>query len=332
VQPFEYRQVNDAEAAVAAMRGVPSAQFIGGGTNLVDYMTLGVLQPQRLVDINPLADRYAQIELGTARLRLGALVRMGQAEDHPLLRQQFPVLRDALVLAASRQIRNMATIGGNILQRTRCEYFRGPAFACNKRLPGSGCAARGGLDRAHAVLGTSEHCIAAYAGDLAQALLALEARVVTLGGRRGARTIPLAQLHRLPGETPHLETTLAPGELITHIEVPTGPWTRRSRYLKVRDRESYQFALCSAAVAMDLQDGVMHEVRIALGGVATVPWRAHAAEALLRGKVLDEPLAQRAAMAAFTDAMPGLHNGFKVPLGQRTLVRALFEVAAMEVT
>ena len=331
MQNFEYRRADTIEGALSATHGTETAHFIGGGTNLSDYMTLGVMRPELLIDINHLPAQYAQIDSNERRLRLGALVRMGQAEDHAVLRSRYPVIRDALTLAASRQVRNMATLGGNILQRTRCEYFRGTGFACNKRTPGSGCAALAGIDRAHAVLGTSEHCIAAYAGDFAQALIALDATVATVGGQGGPRSIPFAQLHRLPQDSPQLETTLSAGELITHIEVPAGPWTARSRYLKIRDRDSYQFALASAAVALHLEDGVVREARIALGGVATVPWRAREAEALLTGKRLDEALAQRAAEAAFAGARIGRHNAFKVPLGKRTVVRALLEVHTMGV-
>jgi xanthine dehydrogenase YagS FAD-binding subunit len=322
---FDYRRSVTAEAAVAAARGSNAAQFIAGGTNLTDYMTLGVLRPKVLVDINHLPAHYAQIESNELRLRLGALARMGEAEDHAAVVRDFPVIRQALMLAASRQIRNMATLAGNVLQRTRCEYFRGSAFECNKRRAGSGCAALDGLNRAHAVLGTSDSCIAAYAGDFAQALIALDATVETVGGPQGRRRLPFAQLHLLPGDTPQIETVLAPGELITFIDVPAGPWTRRSRYLKVRDRESYQFAVCSAAVALHLESGIVREARIALGGVATVPWRAREAEALLRGQRLDETSAARAAEAAFAAALPREHNAFKIPLGKRTLVRALLE-------
>jgi xanthine dehydrogenase YagS FAD-binding subunit len=284
------------------------------------------------VDINHLPEQYARIESGETLLRLGALVRMGQAEDHPAVRAQYPVIRDALALAASRQIRNMASLGGNVLQRTRCEYFRGRAFACNKRRPGSGCAALGGLNRGCAVLGTSEACIAAYAGDLAQALIALDATVETVGAAGGPRRLPFARLHCLPGDTPQQETVLAPGELITFIDVPAGPWTRRSRYLKVRDREPSALALSSAAVAMHLEGNMVREVRIALGGVASVPWRARDAEELLRGQRMDEALAQKAAEAAFANAVPRGQNAFKVPLGKRTLVRALIETQLMSVT
>lgn len=331
MERFAYQRESSVEGAVGAARGAATAQFVAGATNVTDYMALDVLQPRTLLDINGLPERYAHIDSNDMRLRLGALVRMGEAEDHPVVRTRYPLIQQALALAASRQIRNMATLGGNLLQRTRCEYFRGRGFACNKRLPGSGCAALEGLNRAHAVLGTSENCIAAYAGDFAQALIALDATVETVGGPSGARRIPFAQLHRRPGATPHIETALAHGELITYIDVPAGPWTSRSRYVKVRDRDSYQFALASAAIAMHFEGGVVRSVRIALGGVATVPWRAHEAEAVLSGQRLNEALAARAAEVAFESAQPRRHNAFKVPLGKRVLVRALLETHAMSV-
>jgi len=299
---------------------------------MTDYMTLNVMQPRVLVDINHLqGGRYRQIECTEEGLRFGTLVRMGQAEDHPVIRAQYPVIRDSLLLAASRQIRNMATLGGNPLQRTRCEYFREVSWACNKRKPGSGCAALDGLNREHAVLGTSESCIATYPGDFAQALIVLDATVDTIGSPAGARRIRFAELHRQPGETPHVETTLHPGELITYINVPAGPWTRRSRYVKIRDRQSYQFALASAAVALHLEGNKVIEARVALGGVATVPWRAREAEAVLNGHVLDESLAARAADAAFASARAREHNAYKIPLGKQTLIRALLETQALPV-
>lgn len=344
MRPFTCQPVDSAEAAVRAARGaaaheqaassVPSAhwpaQFIAGGTNMVDYMALDVVRPVALIDLNRLpAARYGRIDAGAAGLRFGALVRMAQAEDHPLVRSQYPVLHEALQLAASRQIRNMASLGGNVLQRTRCEYFRETSWPCNKRNPGSGCAALAGYNRQHAILGASPHCIATYPGDFAQALIALDASVETVGRPGGPRTIRFAALHRLPGNTPHLETVLEPGELITAITVPAGPWTARSHYLKIRDRQSYQFALAAAAVALHLEGERVHEARIALGGVATVPWRAREAEAVLRGQVLDEASAMRAADAAFSDAHTAGHNAYKVPLGKATLVRALLETRAM---
>jgi xanthine dehydrogenase YagS FAD-binding subunit len=325
---FEYRRVSTPEAALAAAHAVKGAQYLGGGTNLTDYMTLGIERPPALIDINHLPTQYASIELSDSRLRLGALVRMSEAEEHPLVREHFPLISEALVLSASRQIRNMATLGGNILQRTRCEYFRGSAFACNKRRTGSGCAALAGLNRMHAVLGTSEHCIAAYAGDFAQALIALDASVETVGASGGPRRLAFAKLHRLPGATPQIESALAPGELITFIDVPRAAWARRSHYVKVRDRESYQFALTSAAVALDLAADRVREARIALGGVATVPWRAHEAEAVLKDQRLDEARARQAAEAAFANAQGRGQNTFKIALGKETLVRALLETAS----
>jgi xanthine dehydrogenase YagS FAD-binding subunit len=330
VQRFDYRRAQSLDAALAAGRTAPAAAYLGGGTNLVDYMTLEVLQPQVLVDINELPPRYAQIDANATRLRLGALARMAQAEDHPAVRESYPVIRESLLLAASRQIRNMASLGGNLLQQTRCEYFRGRGFACNRRSPGTGCAALDGLNRAHAVLGTSDSCIATYAGDFAQALIALDA-TVEIAGPAGSRRLPFAQLHRLPADTPHIQTALAPGELITFIDVPAGAWTRRSRYVKVRDRDSYQFAITSAAVALDLEGETVRAARIALGGVATVPWRAHEAEAVLAGKTLDVAAAERAAEAAFAQARPRRYNAFKIPLGKQTLVRALLEARSMTV-
>jgi xanthine dehydrogenase YagS FAD-binding subunit len=299
---------------------------------MTDYMALDVVRPAVLIDINRLpGSRYREIEAGPAGLRFGALVRMAEAEDHPVVRRQYPVINDTLKLAATRQIRNMASLGGNLLQRTRCEYFRETSWPCNKRDPGSGCAAIDGINRQHALLGISGHCIAAYAGDFAQALIALDAKVETVGAAGGARTINFADLHRQPGDMPQIETILEPGELITFILVPAGPWTRRSRYVKIRDRQSYQFALTAAAVALDLDGDRVREARIALGGVAAVPWRAHEAEAALRGQILDEAAATKAADAAFAGARTRPHNAFKVPIGKETVIRALLETKAMEV-
>ena len=224
----------------------------------------------------------------------------------------------------------MASLGGNILQRTRCNYFRDTAWAaCNKRNPGSGCAALDGINRQHAVLGASANCIALYPGDFAQALIALDA-TLSVTGSSGTRSIPFATLHRQPGDTPHIETTLAPGDLITDITVPAGPWTRRSLYMKIRDRQSYEFALASAAVALHLDGGIVRQARIALGGVATVPWRAKEAEAALVGKAIDEQSATKAAAIAFAGAKPREHNAYKVALGKQTIVRALLQAATLE--
>jgi xanthine dehydrogenase YagS FAD-binding subunit len=339
MRPFEYHcaatELDAVRAGASQAHGLPATdqpiQFLAGGTNMTDYMRLEVLRPERVIDIAKLdANRYGQIEVSAQGLRLGALVRMSEAEDHALIARDYPMVRDSLYLAASRQIRNMATLGGNPLQRTRCEYFREVSFSCNKREPGSGCSAMDGINRQHAILGTSDACIATYPGDFAQALIALDASVETLAPK-GKRTIPFAKLHRFPGSTPHLETTLEPGELITFIHIPAGPWTRRSRYVKVRDRTSYQFALASAAVALDLDGDRVRTARIGLGGVATVPWRAAQAEQSLAGKALDEQTARAAAEIAFANATPREHNRFKVELGKQTLVRALLETRDMKV-
>lgn len=234
------------------------------------------------------------------------------------------------MLAASQQLRNMGRLGGNVLRRTRCEYFRDTSWACNKRVPGSGCAALDGINRWHAVLGTSEQCIASYPGDWATALIALDATVDVLGAR-GPRTMRFADLHRLPGDTPHIETNLPPGELITSFFVPAGPWTRRSVYVKVRDRESYEFGLATAAVALDLAGDTVRAARIGIGGPVAKPWRAAAAEAVRTGKALTEANAQAAAATLFQGACPREHNAFRIPLGKATLVRALMQAKEMQI-
>jgi xanthine dehydrogenase YagS FAD-binding subunit len=240
------------------------------------------------------------------------------------------VIAESLKLAASRQIRNMASLGGNMLQRTRCEYFRDTSWACNKRAAGTGCAALEGFNRQHAVLGTSERCIATYHGDFAQALIALDASIETRSPR-GGRKLDFAKLHRLPGDTPHIETALRSDELIAFIHVPARPNAKRSHYLKIRDRRSYAFALASAAIILDLDGETVRDARIGLGGLATVPWRAREAEGELKGKRLDEAVAVRAAEAAFATASAHRHNGFKIPLGRQALVRALLETRDMKV-
>ena len=338
MQPFAYQRAADPVAAVRLAARPTSepptrapVQFLAGGTNIVDYMRLGVTRPESLVDINGLQGQLGRIEATPEGLSLGALARMAEVADHPAVRRDYPVIAESLLLAASPQIRNMGALGGNVLQRTRCPYFRDTHWrACNKREPGSGCAALEGVNRKHAVLGVSEHCIAAYPGDFAQALVALGAAVETLGPR-GPRRLPFDQLHRPPGDTPHIETVLAPDELITGFTVPAAPWTRRSLYLKIRDRESYEFALASAAVALDLDGETVREARIALGGVATRPWRAHEAEAALKGRLLNSDSAREAAEAAFASAVAHGGNDYKPELGRRTLVRALLQAKTMEI-
>jgi xanthine dehydrogenase YagS FAD-binding subunit len=338
MRPFIYHKASDASAAAQALASAAasnnplteaSVQPLAGGTTLIDLMKLDIMRPTRLVDINPLAVEWSEINLGRGNLKLGALARMSDVADHPEVQQFYPVVAESLKLAASPQLRNMATLGGNVLQRTRCSYFRDVSYAnCNKRNPGSGCAAMDGFNRTHAVLGTSDACIATYPGDFAQALIALDA-TVEITGRSGVRSLPFAQLHKPPGNSPQIETTLRPGELISGFTI-NGRWPR-SIYLKTRDRQSYEFALASAAIALDVQDGTVRDARVALGGVATVPWRAREAEALLRGQKIDDGLAQRVAEAALAGATARNHNGFKIGLGKRVVAHALQRAAMMEI-
>jgi xanthine dehydrogenase YagS FAD-binding subunit len=337
MRPFVYLRADDVPSAVRAGADLPAGaavrsplQFIAGGTTLLDLMKLDTIQPELLVDINPLQARLGDITPTDRGLHVGALVRMSEAARHPDVVRDYPVLAQSLQQAASAQLRNMASLGGNVLQRTRCQYFRDPSWAaCNKRDPGTGCAALDGVNRKHAVLGVSEACIAEYPGDFAPALMALDATVETIGPS-GARAIPIHELHT-GSDRPEIETVLAPGELITGFSIPAGPWTRRSLYLKIRDRQSYEFGLATAAVALDLDGDVVREARIGLGGVAYKPWRAREAEDALRGRTLDEPAAERAAAAAFASAAPRDGNAYKVELGRRTLVRALLDASRLEI-
>lgn len=337
MRPFAYQRATDPSSAVLALAAAAAdnnpltegaIQPLAGGTTLIDLMKLDVMRPGIVVDINPLASAWSTINLEGGNLRLGALARMSDVAANSEIQLQYPVVADALRLAASAQLRNMATLGGNVLQRTRCSYFRDVSYDnCNKRHPGSGCAALEGFNRTHAVLGTSDRCIATYPGDFAQALIALDATVEIIG-KSGARNIPFSQLHKQPGDSPQIETTLAPGELISGFTI-SGRWPR-SVYLKARDRQSYEFALASAAVALDVQGGVVRDARVAMGGVATVPWRARESEALIKGQKFDDALAQRAADAAFVDAAARKHNAFKIALGKRVVARALHQAATME--
>lgn len=336
MRPFDYSKPTDwreavQDASVAADAHVRApVQYLGGGTTLLDLMKLDVMRPTALVDIRGLNGKdWDRITVRDDQLWVGSLVSMADAAEHERVVRDYPVVAQSLALAASSQLRNMARLGGNVLQRTRCSYFRDTTYTqCNKRTPGSGCAAKNGYNRLHAVLGTSEACIASYPGDFAQALIALDARVTTTGPFNGK---PLAQLHRLPAGTPHIETALAPGELITGFLLPRERWFRRSAYVKVRDRESYAFANASAAVALDLDGETVRQARIALGGVAAAPWRAREAEAALAGQTLTEAAAARAAAAALAGARPYEHNRYKVSLAQATLVRALMETKALTI-
>lgn len=327
MQTFAYARAGDPHEAAALVAADPRAQFIAGGTELVNWLQDGLVSADLLVDINrlPLADIAPLPDGG---VRIGALAHMADVARAPAIRTAYPVLAEALEAGASPQLRNMATMGGNLMQRTRCPYFRDIAFACNKRAPGSGCAAIGGVNRWHALLGTSEHCIALHPSDAAVALVALDA-VVQVEGPNGARAIPCAEFHRLPGDTPQIETALAHGELIVAIDLPALSWARRSHYRKVRDRASYEFALVSAAVALDLDGGTVRDARIAMGGLGTRPWRMHAAERTLRGQPLTAATMQAAARAAVADAQPRPDNAFKIELAQRTLRTALAQVGGL---
>ncbi|USQ71727.1 FAD binding domain-containing protein [Roseomonas mucosa] len=339
MRSFTLRSVANAPDAVRALSARPGASdkradgaavILAGGTTLVDLMKLQVMQPAELVDMGDADPTLSGIDASAAGLRIGARARMADVASHPDVLRDYPVVAEALQKAASQQLRNMATMAGNLLQRTRCAYLRDTTWKrCNKRNPGSGCDAVEGSNREHAILGVSEQCIASYAGDFAHAFVALDGVVDALSSD-GLRSIRAADLHLSSGESPSVETTLKPGEVITALHIPGGPWTRRSTYLKVRDRASYQFAVTSAAVALDIQDGLVREARIGLGGMTGKPWRSRAAEHELRGCRLDEAVATRAAAAAFADAQPRQHNAFKKLLGEQTLVRALLSAAAME--
>ncbi len=321
MNPVSYERAADVDQAVRLAQQ-PGARFIGGGTNLLDLMKGGVETPQRLIDVSrlPLA---AITELPQGGVRIGALARNSDMANHALVRQRYPLLTQALLSGASPQLRNMATAGGNLMQRTRCYYFYDTAFdMCNKRNPGSGCAAREGYNRIHAILGASEQCIATNPSDMNVALAALDA-VVRVRGAGGERAIPIAEFHTLPGDTPQRDTTLRPGELITGIDLPPPAFADHAHYLKVRDRASYAFALVSVAAALQMENGVVRQARIALGGVAHKPWRATEAEAMLVGKTLDDALLKQCAAAALAGARAYEHNAFKITLAQRAITRAV---------
>lgn len=319
--PFEYRRARDAEGAVALVRDHPGAKFLGGGTNLVDHMKLGVAEPEMLVDVAHLP--YAAVEpLPDGGLRIGSAIPNSDLAADERIRQRYPVLSQALLAGASGQLRNLATTAGNLLQRTRCVYFQDPGTPCNKREPGSGCAALDGYARQHAVLGASDSCVATHPSDMAVALAALDA-VVRVQGPGGERTVPLVELHRLPGREPHRDTVLEHGELVTGVDLPPLPAAGRSLYRKVRDRASYAFALVSVAAALEVADGVVHDVRIGFGGLAHKPWRATRAEAALRGGPATEEAFRTAADAELAEADPLPGNAFKVPMARNTLVSVL---------
>lgn len=322
--PFRYMAVDSIDAAVSAMAANPEAAFIGGGTALIDLMKEGVQTPEMLIDINrlPLSD----IEIKDHGVRIGSLVRNSDLARHPAIRDRYPFLSQALLSGASPQLRNMATVSGNLMQRTRCSYFRDTSLPCNKRTPGSGCGALGGQNRLHAILGTSEYCIATHPSDLAVTLSALDA-VIHTRGPTGDRQIPIDSFFLLPGDTPYRETSLESNELITAVEIPVLPLARHSLFRKIRDRASYAFALVSVAVALELYGGMIRDVRIALGGVAHKPWRCFDAETELKGELATQVTFTRAAEIALRQAIPRTHNGFKVEMAKRLIVRALTELS-----
>ena len=323
---FDYTRASSTEEAVSAIKSIEQAKFLGGGTNLIDLMREGVEQPDHLIDVTKLD--LAQIEeLPDGGIRIGAMARNSDTANHPLIRQRYPVLSQAFLAGASPQLRNMATVGGNLMQRTRCYYFTDTAMPCNKRQPSSGCAAIEGFNRIHAILGTSQQCIATHPSDMCVALAALDA-VVQVQGSNGSREIAIADFHTLPGDTPEIETELQPGELITAVDLPASDFSNRSYYLKVRDRNSYAFALVSVAAALNVRDNIIQDARVAMGGVAHKPWRARSAEEMLEGKPASEETFRQAAETALSGATTFEHNAFKVELGKRAIVRALSTIAA----
>ena len=321
MRPFKYARVTEPDAAARAVAANPRAKFLAGGTNLVDLMKEDIERPNELVDLARLQLR--EIKPARGGVSIGALATNSETANHPLIRAGYPLLTQAIVAGASGQIRNMATNGGNLLQRTRCQYFYDLAMPCNKREPGTGCGALQGINRIHAIFGWSDQCVATYPGDMANALYALDAVVRVRNASGGERTIPVDQFHRLPGDTPHVDTNLAHGELIVAIELPRSGFAQSSYYLKVRDRASYAFALVAVAAALELDGGTVKQARVVLGGVAHKPWRSREAEAALTGRRASEATFREAAEAAMKDAKPLEHNAYKVELGKRAIVRAL---------
>ena len=324
MREFGYERPTQPADALAVLAGTPGARYLGGGTNLVDLMKLGVETPGLLVDVTALP--YGAIEDGpNGGLRVGAGVRNSDLAANLTARRRYPVLAQAVLAGASTQLRNMATVGGNLLQRTRCSYFQDVTKPCNKRVPGSGCPAREGEHHNLAILGASQHCIATHPSDMAVALAALDA-VVHVEEPGGPRVVPLAQFYRPPGDEPQIETTLEPGALITAVELPALPFAASSRYRKARERASYAFAIGSVAAALDVADGVVRDVRLALGAVAPVPWRAHRAEQALRGRPATEHAFREAANVELAGAQPLRDNRYKVPLVRNLIVRTLSDL------
>ena len=322
---FQYSRAGDVADAVRQMAASPGAKFVAGGTNLVDLMKMDVERPVKLIDVSRLPLDKVE-ETAGGGLRIGALVRNTDLAYHPLVERRYPLLSSALLAGASQQLRNMASVGGNLLQRTRCAYFYDTATPCNKREPGSGCSAIDGLNRMNAILGTSDACIAVHPSDMCVALAMLDAKV-HVAGASGDRVIAFADFHRLPGDTPERDTNLDPGEIITAVELPPQGFAKNYTYLKIRDRLSYAFALVSVAVGLELDGDTIREGRFALGGVAHKPWRDPQAEATLRGQPANATTFARAADVLLRDAKGYEHNAFKIPLARRCIVRALTQAA-----
>ena len=322
---FQYARATDVADAVRQIAADPAAKFIAGGTNLIDLMKYDVERPARLIDITHLPLKTVE-ETANGGLRIGALVPNSDLAYHPLIEERYPLLSSAILAGASQQLRNMASTGGNLLQRTRCLYFYDTATPCNKREPGSGCSAINGINRINAILGTSDACIATHPSDMCVALAALEA-TVHVAGPAGERAIAFADFHRLPGDTPHIDTNLAPSEIIVAVELPPQGFAANYSYLKIRDRLSYAFALVSVAAAMEIEGGRIKEARLALGGVAHKPWRKAEAEAALRGEAADRTAFTKAADILLRDGRGFAHNAFKIDLARRAIERALTQAA-----
>ncbi|MDO9376145.1 MAG: xanthine dehydrogenase family protein subunit M [Ferruginibacter sp.] len=322
---FDYLRVTTPKAAVDAIVTNRNAQWIAGGTNLIDLMKKGVVEPQKLVDITNLP--LKEIKKTSNKFSIGAMALNSDVADNELVQKEYPLLSLALKAGASQQLRNMATVGGNMMQRTRCPYFYNIDMPCNKRQPGSGCGALKGFNRMHAIFGASDKCIAVHPSDMCVALVTLDATVVVTGPK-GERRIPFQDFHRLPGELPQKDNTLERGELITAVELPDQPFKKNVHYLKIRDRSSYAFALVSVAVAIDMQNGKMNQVRLGMGGVAHKPWRLKEAENFLTGKAPSEPVFREAAKLAMRGAKGYGHNNFKLKLGPNTIVEALIKATA----
>jgi xanthine dehydrogenase YagS FAD-binding subunit len=330
MRPFKYVRASDPAAAARAVAANPHAKFLAGGTNILDLMKEDVERPNELVDLTRL--KLAEIKAagsGGGGVSIGALAKNTDTANHPLIRRNYPLLTQAIVAGASGQLRNMATNGGNLMQRTRCQYFYDTAMPCNKREPGTGCGALEGLNRIHAIFGWSDKCVATYPGDMANALYALDATVRVRNASGRERTIPVGEFHRLPGDAPERDTNLQHGELIVAIDLPKSNFAKNSYYLKVRDRASYAFALVAVAAAVEFDRGRIGQARVVLGGVAHKPWRSLEAEGALAGKTASQETFARAAEAALREAKPLAHNAYKVELGKRAIVRALMRASRL---